>query len=110
MCSLADVTRFRASASSAVYQRCVAEFASFTDSDSALLEHPLVFWVSDSMSVSTDALWSREVGDSKLVFFVLRRARADLPVAAGAYCCSACRALLPRVPRMQSFCRSPSRC
>lgn len=40
---LVDAARLRVSATSAVCRSCVAEFASFTDSDETLLDHPTRF-------------------------------------------------------------------
>lgn len=51
---------------------CVAEFASFSHPDDARLDHPLRFWVVDSVIIASRGLRHREAADPRVEPALLR--------------------------------------
>lgn len=107
MRTLAMAARLRASSGPEVFQRCIEQYAAFANSaDDAFLDHPLRFWVVDSVLVTTSALRTHELGDPRVeaaLFDLVRKPRLHRSFSLGLISC------LPRARRSGDVRRVGSR-
>lgn len=80
--ALADAARIRSVTASGVFGRCLDEISIYTNSDEALLAHPLHFWMSSTIMHSSEALRVRHRGEPRADDVVLVAARVAAADAA----------------------------